>query len=218
MHRLKYLLISFICLLTVTFSYAETDNSWGIKADIDYNIPGKWHGNGNTFNMYRPGFGFAIGAVYNIPFGSRFYFEPGLSFFYDSYVYDDLYLSDMNINEVKADPRIHKYGIRVPLVAGVDFSLSDRLKMTVFTGPELNIALGGKVSCRYDELIKDTDLTDLFGRNGQRRVNCGWKIGIGFPIETFMINLEGSVGINDMLKQSMSFRENRLSLSVAYYF
>ena len=68
----------------------DTRPMWGIKATFDFNIPGNWHNDGSSIKMFDHGYGATLGAVCNIYLGHGFYFEPGLSFFYDSYAYNDL--------------------------------------------------------------------------------------------------------------------------------
>ena len=83
----------FLTMLTMALSligaYAdnqqdEDENTrpmWGVKASLDINIPGDMHGDAGNIEMFRQGFGGAIGGVCNIFLGNNFYLEPGLSLF-----------------------------------------------------------------------------------------------------------------------------------------
>lgn len=89
--------------------------------------------------------------------------------------------------------------------------------MDVFTGPQLRYALGGEM------VIKDQEIKEEFGATVdlweiQRRLDCSWKIGIGFPMNQFTLSFEADLGITNLLKHEISFRENRVGLGLAYYF
>lgn len=197
---------------------SDTAPMWGIRAAFDVNIPGNWRGGGNSVKMYREGYGVTVGAVYNVYLGRNFYFEPGASFFYDSYSYDDLHILDSNGNIADSNPKIHKFGLRVPLLAGYTFSVGRGYYLSVNTGPELNYSLGGEISYRHTDALGEDFPTDLFGIHGQRRFDCAWRVGIGAPISAFFVSIDAAIGILDQLRGDMHFRENRVSVSATYYF
>lgn len=201
-------------------TYAADDNRvlWGVKASADVEIPSKWHGKIGNVTMFSPGAGFTIGAVSNIYLGKNFYFEPGVSVFYSQYRYKDLILMGDGGNEAETDPKLYKWGIQIPLTVGYTFDFSDRFAMNVFTGPQLRYAFAGKIAVKNKKLTEGIDGFDLWGVNGQRRFDCSWKIGVGFPVSNFNISLEADLGITDLLKGDMSFRENRVGLGLSYYF
>lgn len=188
---------------------------WGLKATVDLELPGKWHADNNSVKMYNPGAGFTIGGVSNIYLGKNFYFEPGVSFFYSQYRCDYSIGTDL-VNMVK-NPKLYKLGIQVPLVFGYTIDFSDKIVMDVFTGPQLRYALGGEI------VIKNQEIKEQFGSTvdlweAQRRFDCSWKIGIGFPMNQFTLSLEADLGITNLLKHEINFRENRLGLGFTYYF
>lgn len=191
---------------------SDSNVMWGLKVSVDRELPGKWHTDGDAVDMYSPGIGFSAGVVSNIWLGSNFYFEPGLALTYSRYSYKDLIIMDDPMKQIM-DPKISKWGIQLPLVAGYECDFSDRFAMNIFTGPQLRYGLSGKVDPKIDDA---DDLTDLW--NGQRRFDLSWKIGMGVPINDFIISLEADLGITDLLKNDFTFRENRLGLSVSYYF
>lgn len=194
----------------------DTRPMWGIKAAFDFNIPGNWHNDGSSIKMFDHGYGATFGAVCNIYLGHGFYFEPGLSFFYDSYAYNDLIIP--NEDTVVESPSIFKAGLRVPLVAGYAFDITENLSMVVFTGPELSYAFAGKIRLPNDGNWDDFD-DSLFGRNGQRRVDLAWKFGFGVPFsDSWLLSLDASIGVTDLLPGPTSFRDNRVCLSVTRYF
>lgn len=215
----KLLLCSALFLIGSGASMAadsEKDSYFGIKAGIDMNLPGKWHYDDGSVKMYRHGYGFNLGGVYNAWLGKGFFLEPGVSLYYDSYSYYELYVSDgVSTTVFDKDPRVYKIGLRIPVVVGYEFGITERYSMNIFTGPELNYSFAGNIVGKNKELWGD--LTDTLFEM-QRRVDCAWKIGLGFPVNHFMLGIDAAVGMTDLQKGSISFRENRLTLAGTYYF
>lgn len=219
---MKKLSILFIILFSAIFAHAqiieqgEHNPTWGVRASFDVNIPG--HVRSNIFNdkTFRAGTGGAIGAVCNIYLGNKFYLEPGISLFYDTYSYNDLIVEENGYKE--SDPTVYKVGVRIPIVAGYSFSVSDRLSIAPFTGPELSYAFAGDIRL-LDKDRLDLDGNLLFGKIGsQRRADCGWKIGIAFFTGMWSFNIDASIGMTNLMKNGTTFRENRGSVNVTRYF
>lgn len=192
---------------------------WGLKTSMDVELPGKWKGNNGSVEMFRPGVGFTIGGVSNIYLGKNFYLEPGLSIFYSQYKYKDLIVLGEE-NHQESDPKLYKWGVQIPLVVGYTIGFTDNFAMNVFTGPEVRYAFAGKIVLKNKDLPEGSysPFNDLWNLNGQRRVDCAWKIGIGVPVGNFDISLEADLGMTDLLKGPMKFRENRMGLGVTCYF
>lgn len=210
--KITLLLLSIIIALP-----ALADGLWGAKASFDINAPGKWHIGETSFVNYHSGYGFSVGGVYSHYFTDNFFLEPSLSVFYDTYK-EELVIGE-GIGGGQ-DPLIYKVGLRIPLVAGYTFDITDTFALSVFTGPELNCAFAGRYRLRDKSLnaIEDLDL-DLFGKgSSQRRFTCAWKGGIGFPFSDWRVDFEAAFGLTDMIKGPASCKENRISLSLLRYF
>lgn len=194
-------------------------NGWGVRASLDVTLPGKWKtANGESISMFSNGAGFAAGVVYNLPFAGNFYFEPGLTLFYDTYKYKDLVVAgDPNGEPISTDPSVKKFGVRVPLMVGYRFYPSDNFSFSLYTGPELSYGLSGKVGIDSDEDFGPDFSTNIY-KMGYRRLDCAWKVGVGFPFGRWLMALEGAIGITDLHKNDVKFRENRFSLTVGYDF
>ena len=220
MRRFFLFLVVIVTLSQVNVNAQETGDTkpmWGIKAAFDVNFPGKWHAGESKIDVYRHGFGGAVGAVYNIYVGHNFYVEPGLSLFYDTYSYDDFY-----IDQVKSiDPTVYMLGLRVPVVAGYSFGITDRFDMSVYTGPEVSYVLKGGIRGKYlDSNNEDIgEALNPYAKHGMhRRFDCAWKIGLAFPTEYVTLNIDVAIGITDICKNDISMRENRVSIGLAHYF
>lgn len=220
MKRLSIILcIVFSCLSSKAqiIEKGTGNPTWGVRAAFDVNIPG--HVKSNVFNdkMFRAGTGGALGGVCNIYLGHGFYLEPAVSLFFDTYAYNDLIVGGTD-GYTETDPTVYKVGFRVPVVAGYSFSVSDRLSIAPFTGPELSYAFAGDIML-HDRDRLDLDGNLLFGDIGsQRRVECGWKIGIAFFSGMWSFNIDASIGMTNLMKNGTTFRENRSSVTVTRYF
>jgi len=214
-------LLSLALIIGVGNARSETEEDtrpmFGIKVAFDVNIPGKWHNDNGSVKMYNHGYGFTLGGVYNVYLGKGFYIEPGVSLFYDRYSFDDLHIINNDGTIVDNNPTVYKIGLRVPVTVGYVFTLTDRFSMSVYTGPELNYSFAGKYIVKHKDSINTDFPSNPF--DGQRRVDCAWRIGLGFPINSFLIGIDASIGMTNLLKNpDISFRENRATVGVTYYF
>lgn len=213
----------YICLLIVAFSskaqiveHGESNPIWGVRAAFDVNLPGKVHGNLIDDRMFRNGTGGTIGAVCNIFLGHQFYLEPAASLFYDTYSYKGLTIAGNEYEE--SDPAVYKLGIRIPVVVGYSIPINDRISIAPFTGPEISYAFAGKIKV-HDKDRLDLDDNSLFGKYGeQRRFDCGWKLGVAFFSGMWALNIDGTIGITNLMTNGATFRESRGSVSVTRYF
>lgn len=224
MRRFILLFAFMVTLSQVNAIAQETDDTkpmWGIKAAFDINIPGKWHIDGGSVDMFRHGFGGTVGGVCNIYLGHDFYLEPGVSFFYDTYSYGDITLLESDYSRFTIRPTIYKMGLRVPVVAGYTFDITDRFMMSVYTGPEVSYVLKGGVRGEYKN-SNEEDLLESFNPYGEhgmhRKLDCAWKIGLAFPTDYVTLTIDAAIGITDICKNDISMRENRVSIGLAHYF
>lgn len=211
----RTILMVIACVLAAAGIKAETP-LFGIKGSIDVTVPGKWHNSVGSIKMYNQGYGFSVGGVCNIDLGKGFYFEPGLSLYYEGYGYNDLLAINANGEVVDYDPKLWKTGLRIPAAFGYVIECSDRFSMVVFTGPEVNYAFAGRNTYKNKELFEVIQ-EDLF--KDQRHIDLAWRCGFGVPISCFLVSLEASFGLTDLNRSpSISYRENRISGTLTYYF
>lgn len=194
----------------------ETNPIWGVRAAFDVNLPGKVHTNVIDDRMFRSGTGGTIGAVCNIYLGHKFYLEPAASLFYDTYSYNGLTITSEDYEE--SNPTVYKAGIRIPMVAGYSISISDRFSIAPFTGPEMSYSFAGAIKIQDKDRL-ELDDTSLFGKFGsQRRFECGWKIGLAFFSDKWSFNIDGTIGMTNLMTNGTKFRESRGSVSLTRYF
>ena len=187
--------ITLLLLSIITALPSLADGLWGVKASFDINAPGKWHIGETSFANYHSGYGFSAGGVYSHYLTDNFFLEPSLSVFYDTYSEELVIVEGMGNG---TDPLVYKVGLRLPLVAGYTFDITDTFALSVFTGPELDYAFAGGYRLRDKSLKDDFDL-GLFGNgSNQRRFTCSWKGGIGFPFSDWRVDFEAAFGLSDM--------------------
>lgn len=212
-----------ICYIAGAFSInaqiiekGEKNPVWGIRAAFDVNLPGKVKSNIIDDRMFRNGTGGTVGAVCNIFVGKNFFIEPGVSLFYDTYSYKGLTISANDYEE--SDPAVYKVGIRMPVVVGYSIPLTSQFSIAPFTGPEMSYSFAGAIKV-HDKQKLELDDTSIFGKYGnQRRFECGWKIGVAFFSGMWSFNIDGTIGMTNLMTNGTKFRENRGSVSITRYF
>lgn len=207
-----------LLLLAIVPYAASAQGIWGAKASLDFNVPGKWKIGDASFKMYDSGFGFSVGGVYSHYFTDNFFVEPSLSIFYDTYSGDFTIMEEVGTKEVV--PGIYKVGLRLPVVIGYTFDITDEFAISVFTGPELNYAFAGGYRWKDKSLKEQLADMKLFGSDDgmQRRLSCSWKGGIGFPYSDWRVDIEAAVGVTDIIQGPASVKENRFTVSLIRYF
>lgn len=215
------IVLSTLCALCLTASVtatAQTDEStkpmWGVRASFDLNFPGDYHFDGGSVKMFSHSYGFTVGVVNNIYLGRNFYFEPGVSFFYDQAKFDNITISEDIPSDLTSG---YKLGLRIPLSVGYSVNINDRIGLSFYTGPELNITCDSK--CKAKDAKGNTEDFDLLDITSQRPVDLAWTVGVGVPCGSFFVSVSGSFGLTDLHKGSaMTYRENRANIGLTYYF
>lgn len=207
-----------ILLLFTIFSVFPmmAEGLWGAKASLDINKPGKWKVGDVSTKLYNSGLGFSLGGVYSHYISDNFFLEPSLSFFYDTYSCDFFIQEGDGFAEEK--PVTYKFGVRIPIVVGYTFDITDDFSLSVFTGPEFDYAFAG--GNRFKSKVLTENVGKIFGNEDgmQRRISCAWKGGLGFPFSDWRVDIEAGVGISDIIVGPASMKENRISLSLLRFF
>lgn len=192
---------------------------WGIKGNLNAELPSRVREDGTSHKFFNSGFGASIGGVMNLYLDKNFYFEPEVALFYEGYSYNNVKAVAPNSPSVNVGPNIYKLGVRIPVDFGYFINISEKWGLNIFTGPVFNYAFYGKAKSTHEATMNDDDLMSVFGgKYPQNRVDLAWKVGVGFPVDHFMISLEADFGITDMMKGPGTFRENTLGLGITYYF
>lgn len=221
------------------FDNPENRAFFGVRAGVDISSAA----NGGAMFSNKPGF--VVGAVYDIPVVANFYFEPGLSLFYNTfgtvYLADYQYsITDENGDEIpmhqlyQVDGTLRNFGFRIPLNFGYHFDFSSDLSVHVFTGPQINLSVVARyhqneVRTPANEVVKSVSV-DAFGTKGFKHADLQWNFGVGITYQRYYMSLGGSVGMTKMKSASIveagpykvdlrrNIRRNLFNISVGYNF
>jgi len=194
---------------------------FGFRVGGEVTCPGEISAGNINMSIFKSGGGIEFGGIYNIPVVANFYVEPGLNFFYNTYSLKDDFLKSIesaNGNSIKINSiSIKKFGMRIPVMAGYHFDFTDDIKVSVFTGPELEIGFSAKGHVKGPK-IKVSE--SVYGEDGgMKRVDLLWGIGAGISYQRFYFGVKGGIGMLNMLSESdAKFHENRVTFSLGYNF
>lgn len=221
----KYLFAAAIGVLSLLPSFAQStvfNNPankayFGVRISPEITCPGSITSDGIGISTFKNGGGIEFGGIYNIPVVANFYIEPGLKLFYNTYSMKDDFVGSLEDDMIFDSVSFKKFGMRIPVMAGYHFDFLSDVKVSVFTGPELEIAFSGK------EYIKGKNIdmsSTLYGEEGgMKRVNLLWGIGAGVSYRQFYFGISGGIGMLNMLDDSdVKFHENRVTFSLGYNF
>lgn len=223
MKRIIFIILSILALAPAAVRAQQYSDpvrmGWGIRANIDINVPGHFRTNGESLKMFKNGAGISVGAVYTVPVGPYFFFQPGAGLFYDTYRYDNIVINtDPYEGKNTVDPAVRKFGIRIPLHFGYNLDFWEKAALAFYTGPQFDYSFYGNVSTPDDIDLGEPYFGDLFGSYNQRRFDIAWKVGIGLPMNHWYVGLEAAFGLLDLMRTDVTFHENRVSLTLGYNF
>lgn len=202
------------------FNNPDNKAYFGLRVGAEVTCPGDLTYSGVGIDAYKNGGGIEFGAIYNLPVVANFYIEPGLKLYYNTYSANKDLFEDggIDFDELFDSLSMRKFGMRVPVMAGYHFDFTDDVKVSVFTGPELEIGFSAK------EHMKSGSMTvseSVYGEDGGlNRVDLSWGFGAGVTYKRLYIGVSGTVGMLNMLRdgEGMKFHENRASLTLGYNF
>lgn len=188
---------------------------FGVRVGADITCPGNVKSGPLSIDMFGNGAGIEFGGIYNIPLVANLYIEPGVKLFYDTYPVDDLVSGDGDWT-TEVDMSIRKFGMRIPVMFGYHFDFTPDVKVSLFTGPEFEVAFSGKCHVSVDG---ESASESIYGDDGMNRVNLLWGVGAGIEFSRFYLGFNGGIGMLNMSGDSqVKFHENRVTISLGYNF
>lgn len=176
--------------------------------------------NGGAYYSNKAGFSF--GGVYNIPVYMNLYFEPGLSFFYDTF--GTMYFREYDTPETLLNPEMEKpaypvdgyvnnIGFRMPLNFGYHFDVTEDIAVHVFTGPQLNYGFIARYHQKEylnpgDGKAVPSESYSIFGTKGFKHFDMQWNFGAGLTYGRYFVSCTGSIGLTRMCDQTEFFKKN----------
>lgn len=199
---------------------------WGIRASLDVSCPTdvtyKYGGFKQTESVFKNGVGFSVGAIYHLPIVANFYFEPGLSFFYNTWA-NDLGELDKEDRDFIKNNSYRQTGLRIPLNLGYHFDFTDDIiKIFVFTGPQLQVGFSCDqyVTAKVGNLEYHEAPSMYSGSDGFNRFNASWNVGLGFTYENLYLGIIGSLEMTNMIRsdEDITGRMNTVGIALGYNF
>lgn len=188
----------------------------GVRVSAEAAIPGDVSAANVKTNVFNPGAGVSIGAVYNMPIVANFTVEPGLELYYNTTKFN---LEDTDFQNYKLKSNsTRSFGMRVPVMLGYHFDFS-KFSLAIATGPVLKVGFSDDYYfttetrlAANDEayrahwsgtMYKDNPYTGAGSENAFNRVDCAWRIGISANfLDHYYIGLSGDIGMVNRIKHS----------------
>lgn len=248
MKPLKSLLASLVlltgCCLNAhaepTYFFDNPENKAFLGARFGLDVTAAANGD----NYYSSKVGFSMGAVYHIPVFMNFYFEPGVSVFYNPF--GKSIVGAFNTGETGSDGKdiyalylvdgtIRNFGFRIPMNFGYHLDFSPELSMHFVTGPQIDLNLLARYH-RNAVKVPPTGETlpaagqSIFGTGGFHHVDLSWYIGVGMTYGRYYVSAGGSLGMTHMLSHGSiksgpytvnfpsDIRRNIFTLTLGYNF
>lgn len=221
----KFILSVAISLMAIMPSLAQNsifnnpDNKayFGVRIGGEVTCPGNVSANHIGLDVFKSGGGIELGGIYNVPVVANFYVEPGVKFYYNTFSVKNDFVVDLQDDIIFNSVSFKKYGMRIPVMAGYHFDFTNDIKVSAFTGPELEIGFSAK------EYIKGHNIEmseSVYGEDGgMNRVDLLWGLGAGVTYKQYYFGVSGSLGMLNMFNDSdATFHENRVTFSVGFNF
>lgn len=217
-----------LILLISVVSVVKAEGRFGVRVSYELACPGdvslKDAGNltGLKADLFGNSSGLNISGVYNIPVFYGFYFEPGLTFAYNTYsinrsLYEAIVDESLGIDAPLSSASMRMWDLRIPLMGGYSFQLLPALTLSVFTGPELSLGMSSHSHFK----IGSTSITEPgYGSDGfMNRTDVKWRFGVGATFaDHFYGGISGAVGLCDRIEGDMSMKSNLFDITIGYNF
>jgi len=211
---------AFVATLAQNTVVNNPDNRayFGIRVGGEITCPGKVSERNVGVGVFKNGGGIEFGGLFNVPIVANFYFEPGMKFYYNIYSLNKEFLGVLQEYINCKSVVYKKFGMRVPVMFGYHFDFAKDFKVSIFTGPELEIGFSAKE--HINGINVEITSENLYTENGAfNRMDLLWGVGAGFSYQHFYFGVSGGIGMLNMARNSYSkFHENRVTFSGGYNF
>lgn len=198
---------------TNIFNNPDNKAYFGVRVGGEVTCPGDVKTGGVGVGAFNNGGGIEFGGIYNIPVVANFYVEPGHKLYYNTYSFKKVWAQANDFDSAT----IKKFGMRIPVMAGYHFDFTDDIKVSVFTGPELEIGFSAKEQVKANG-VKVSE--SVYGEDGgMKRVDLLWGIGAGITYQKYYFGVSGGIGMLNMIDMDdVTFHENRVTFTLGYNF
>lgn len=199
------------------FNNPENKAYFGIRAGGEITCPGNVSAENIGIGVFKKGGGAEFGGIYNIPVVANFYIEPGLKFFYNTYSLKNEWIDAVQDDISLESVSIKKFGMRIPVMAGYHFDFTEDIKVSLFTGPELEIGFTARETVKGHNIESSNSVYGDDG--GLKRTDLLWGLGAGLSYRHLYFGVSGALGMLNMFGDTDAvFHENRVTFSLGYNF
>lgn len=204
------------------FDNPDNHSYFGVRLSYELACPGDYSLSDSPlkYDLFGNGSGFSVEGIYNMPIWKNLYFQPGVGIFYNTYsinksvvpdIFDDVVDPDDNIKGAST----RQWGFRIPLHVGYNFDFTPDIRVTFFTGPEVNISFKGKRHCSVSEYSVEGP---LFGNSGLlNRADIKWRFGVGATLsDHYYVAVSGAVGMCDIARDHKYTNESGITVKNKY--
>lgn len=182
------------------FNNPDNHAFFGVRASYELACPGdvSFPNSPTKLDLLNNSSGFNVGAIYNLPLWKNLYFEPGVAIYYNTWAIDKLTIAD-DMDQTPASASVRQWGVRIPLNVGYHFDFTPDIKVSAFTGPEINLSFKGNVHMGVD---KYNITAPAFGDDGNfNRSDIKWRIGAGVTfLDHYYVAISGAIGMCDLMR------------------
>lgn len=223
-HIKTAIILSLLVLMGIGTAKSQDDirPRLGIRVGLDIDCPTKYNfKDGTGVSLFGAGAGFSVTGVYNLPISySNFYFEPGVTLYYNTLSMDvELLEGETSVPE-PAGMSTRLFGFRLPFVFGYALPL-EKVKVHLFAGPVLQIGLVARqhISMKYSD-INLGGSTNAYGDDGLLdRFDCGIRIGAGVEQNNWIFQFYGTIGTCDQASSKYAkMRTSQIVIGLGYNF
>lgn len=210
------------------FKSDDNRGFFGVRVALDMTGPEQFKLGGITTDLLSAAPGVSFGAVYQLPVVANLYLEPGLSFYYDTWLLNiDILGSEGLPLAVKYNNRsLRSFGMRVPVVAGYHLDFVKALKVFAFTGPVLDVGFSNDYYINFtDNGVHEHIVGTTYSDDSMiplKRLDVAWRVGLGASIGHLSVDLCGDIGMlnrhRDPYNANCRFFSNTFHLTLGYNF
>lgn len=207
------------------FDSRENKAYFGARISYELACPGDFKINSTLkADILNNGSGLSFGGIYHMPVWKNLYFDPGFSFYYNTYALNQALIKE-ELENILGQPirggfdhaSIRQFGIRIPINVGYHFDVLPDLRISVFTGPEVNLGFSADA---YITINNFHTSGSVYGKEGLlNRCDIKWRFGVG---ATFMHHyyaaISGAAGMCDLAKDKLSMHSNLFDITLGYNF
>ena len=216
--RIIIIAVALVTGLTASAQRVKDSSHIGLRAQFDLSK------SSTMTNLIHWGPGLSVGAICYAPFGKLTYFNGGMLFNFDTFVYDGT--AGATSAPRHYDGNLYLYGLSVPMEIGVKVFTNKNVKLSVYTGPRMyfNFKMKAKYTDTRGEISATSAKVDktYYTTGG----DIAWGAGIAIDFKKhWHAHVEGAIGLSyaalldDVVpNENQQLKREHISVGLGYNF